>query len=67
MDSKCPNCGGTEWLPARPGDRRCAKCLRCGQIKLLQIPTVVPSPIPAAKVGAFLLDLFPAADRQNNP
>jgi hypothetical protein len=67
MDGKCPSCGSTDWLSVGHGERRYAKCLQCGQIKLLQRGTVALSPIPSAKVGAFLLDLFPAADRQNNP
>jgi uncharacterized Zn finger protein len=67
MDSKCPSCGSTDWLSVGHGERRYAKCLQCGQIMLLQLPTVASSPIPSAKVGAFLLGLFPAADRQQNP
>jgi hypothetical protein len=67
MDSKCPSCDGTDWLSVGHGERRYAKCLHCGQIKLLRLRTAALSPIPYAKVGAFLLDLFPAADRHHSP
>jgi hypothetical protein len=65
MDDKCPNCGCTDWLSVGHGERRYAKCLWCGQIMLLQVRT--SAQIPAAKVGTFLLELFPAADRLQTP
>ena len=67
MDGKCPRCDGTDWLSVGHGERRYVKCLHCGQIKLLQVRTAALSPTSYAKVGACLLDLFPAADRHQSP
>lgn len=63
MDSKCPNCGITDWLSVDHGERCSAKCLQCGQVKIGKSVRR----IQAARVSAFLLELFPAADRHQNP
>ena len=57
VDFKCPNCRRTDWLYAGRGERHYAKCLACGQIRLLLV-----RPLPPTRAKSPLADLFPSSD-----